>query len=71
VATIDGLIVTARVIAWRSILLTFLASLFYGPAYAAAAAWRMSRQAWTFASAAARLGWTDGRRPVDGRRGTA
>ena len=60
--TIDGLLVTARVIAWRTVLLTFLASLFYGPAYAAAVCIRLARKAATFAASAAKLGWTDGRR---------
>lgn len=60
--TIDGLLVTARVIAWRTILLTLLASFFYGPAYAAAASIRLVRKAATFATAAAKLGWTDGHR---------
>lgn len=60
--TIDGLLVTARVIAWRAVLLTVLASLFYGPAYAAAASVRLARKAAMFATTAAKLGWTDGHR---------
>lgn len=60
--TIDGLLVTARVIAWRTVLLTFLAALFYGPAYAAAVTIRWSRSATVFAARAAKLGWADGRR---------
>lgn len=60
--TIDGLLVTARVIAWRTVLLTVLAALIYGPAYAAAATVRGAHAAGRFVGDAAKVGWTDGRR---------
>lgn len=60
--TIDGLLVTARVIAWRTVLLTFLAWIFYGPAYAAGASVRNTLRAAVWVVATLKVGWTDGRR---------
>ena len=60
--TIDGLLVTARVIAWRTILLTLLAWLFYGPAYAAGAGVRNVRRSAAWVAATLTVGWADGRR---------
>lgn len=60
--TIDGLLVTARVIAWRTVLLTFVASLFYGPAYATGATVRNVRRAAAWTAATVKVGWADGRR---------
>ena len=60
--TSDGLLVTARVIAWRTILLTFLAWIFYGPAFAAGASVRNVRRAAAWVAATLKVGWADGRR---------
>jgi hypothetical protein len=60
--TIDGLLVTARVIAWRTILLTLLAWLLYGPAYAVGAAARNVRRSAAWVGATLKVGWADGRR---------
>lgn len=60
--TIDGLLVTARTIAWRTVLLTLLAWLFYGPAFAAGASVRNVRRAGSWVAATVKVGWADGRR---------